>query len=114
MDRIKVLKKRIKNISDAEDIMVEVMDVFNETELIPTVGKYYTFVYNAKTPGIVYDQHPLVAIIGVQKWGFEGINFHWGDVRRYTWQEIPGSLHVVRNSEIMSLRNINYAKFKTN
>ena len=31
--------------------MLEIMGALNNTvEAIPSVGKYYTFVYNAKTP----------------------------------------------------------------
>lgn len=113
MDRVKVLKRRIKNISDPEDIMIEIMDIFNKTDIIPSVGKYYTFVYNAKTPRLLYDQHPLVAVTMVEKWGFEGVNFHWGKIRRYTWTEVPGRLHIIENNEIMALKNIKYAKFLT-
>lgn len=95
--------------------MIEIIDVFDKTELVPEVGNYYTFIYNAKTPDINYDQHPLVAVLSVNNWGFVGLNFHWislgeSEVRNYTWQEVAGRLHVVENDEIMSMRNINYAK----
>jgi len=60
--RVYTLEKRIKNIFDPEDIMIEVMDIFDETRLIPEVGEYYTFVYNAKTAGINYDKPPLFAV----------------------------------------------------
>ena len=47
-----------------EEMMLEIMDVLNETVTpIPDVGNFYTFVYNAKTPGETYDQHPLIACI---------------------------------------------------
>lgn len=111
MKRIDILKKRIKNISDPEEIMIEILDIFDKTELVPNVGNYYTFVYSPKTPNIVYDQHPLVAVTSIERWGFNGINFHWGQSRRYTWQEIIGKLHIVQNDEIIELRNIKYAKF---
>ena len=112
--RVYTLEKRIKNIFDPEDIMLEVMDIFDETRLIPEVGEYYTFVYNAKTPGINYDQHPLVAVTSVYNWGFQGINYHWNNVRRYTWEEVPGFLHIIRRDEINSLRNIKYAYYRNN
>lgn len=108
--RLDILHERIENLSDPEDIMVEIIDVFNKTELVPQVGNYYTFIYNPKTPDIDYDQHPLVAVTSIFNWGFQGINYHWNKVRRYTWQEVAGRLHVVENDEIMSMRNINYAK----
>ena len=112
ISRLDVLEERIKYLSDPEDIMVEILDVFNKTELVPEVGNYYTFIYNPKTPDIDYDQHPLVAVTSIFNWGFQGINYHWNKVKRYTWQEVAGSLHVVENDEIMSMRNINYAKIK--
>lgn len=112
ISRLDVLEERIEYLSDPEDIMVEILDVFNKTELVPEVGNYYTFIYNPKTPDIDYDQHPLVAVTSIFNWGFQGINFHWNEPRRYTWQEVAGSLHVVENDEIMSMRNINYAKIK--
>ena len=110
--RLDILHERIENLSDPEDIMIEIIDVFNKTELVPEVGNYYTFIYNAKTPNINYDQHPLVAVTSIFNWGFQGINYHWNESRRYTWQEVAGSLHVVEDDELMSLRNINYAKIK--
>lgn len=114
MSRIDILEQRIIRLSDPEDIMIEILDVFDRTELVPEVGNYYTFVYNPKTPNISYDQHPLVAVTSIERWGFNGVNFHWGDSRRYTWQEIAGKLHEIDNSEITALRNINYAKFRKN
>ena len=83
-----------------------------QTEIVPDAGNYYTFVYNAKTPG-VFDEFPLVAVTLVENWGFQGINFHWGASRNYTWMEIVGNLHVIQNDEIDYLRSLSYAKFKT-
>ena len=80
---------------------------------VPDVGGYYTFVYNAKTPNITYDQHPLVACTGVYQWGFVGINFHWGQSRAYTWSELAGQLYIVDIDEFDDLKNINYAKLVT-
>jgi len=50
--------------NDPEEMMLEIMERLNDTVTpIPEVGKFYTFVYNAKTPGKQYDQHPLIAWI---------------------------------------------------
>lgn len=120
--RVDRLKERIKNLSDAEDIMINIIEIFNETELIPDQGKYYTFIYNAKTTlnrdyegvrdfdKVYYDQHPLVAVFRIYKWGFEGLNFHWSKIRRYTWEEVAGSLHIVRPDEIDYMRTVEYMK----
>ena len=38
-----------------------IMDALSDTVTpIPDVGTLCTFVYNAKTPNLRYDQHPLV------------------------------------------------------
>jgi hypothetical protein len=109
--RVLQLKKRITGLTDPESIMLEIMDVFNESEFIPDVGKYYTFIYIPKTQEIKFDQFPLIACIEIQKWGFKGLNFHWGEVRNYTWLEVAGKLHIVKNNEIDYLRSVRYAKF---
>ena len=63
--------------NDQEDMMLEIMDALKGTVApVPDVGQLCTFVYNAKTPNITYDQHPLVAVTDVFNWGFRGLNFH--------------------------------------
>ena len=109
--RVNKLKRKVKGLTDPDSIMLEILDVFREIEYIPDVGKYYTFVYLAKTPKIRFDVHPLIACVDIQKWGFRGLNFHWGTVRNYTWQEVAGPLHIVRNNEIDYLRSLPYARF---
>jgi len=114
--RIKELKKRIaaSNSKDPEDLMLIIIDVFKEEVLHPEPGKFYTFIYNAKTPGIEYDQHPLIACTELQRWGFRGINFHWRKYRNYTWEEVAGKLHVVHPNELDELLAIPYAEFRLN
>ena len=64
--------------NDPEEMMLEIMQLLNGTVTpIPDEGSLCTFVYNAKTPRISYDQHPLVVVTEVLKWGFKGINFHY-------------------------------------
>ena len=113
-NRISSVKERLQSIPDAEDRMLLITEILTDTQPIPDVGDYYTFIYNAKTEGLEYDQHPLIACLEVQRWGFRGLNYHWGKVRNYTWEEIPGLLHVVRNSELQDLRDIGYAYFIKN
>ena len=101
--------------NDPEEMMLEIMEVLNDTvEPIPEVGKFYTFVYNAKTPGEQYDQHPLIACVGLFQWGFRGLNFHWQNYRNYTWEEVAGKLHVVQFQELDELLALQYGKFILN
>lgn len=114
--RMDILSERIKYLNDPEDKMIEIIDVLKDFDVVPDVGNYYTFIYNAKTPRKLYDQHPLIAVLEVGSWGFIGLNFHWvgldgADVRNYTWPEVAGYFHKVYNEEIMTMRNIEYAKF---
>ena len=110
--RVSALKRKVKDLNSPDDIMMNIMEVFDETEFIPDVGKYYTFVYLPKTNDIRYDEHPLVAVTAIERWGFKGINFHWGSSRNYTWQEVVGKLHVIENNEIDYLRSLKFAKFR--
>ena len=101
--------------NDPEDMMLEIMQLLNDTVTpIPEVGKFYTFVYNAKTPGETYDQHPLIACTALEKWGFKGLNFHWQQSRNYTWNELAGQLYIVQWNELDDLLAIPYAKFILN
>ena len=101
--------------NDPEDMMLEIMELLNDTVTpIPEVGKFYTFVYNAKTPGKTYDQHPLIACTALEQWGFKGLNFHWQQSRNYTWNELAGQLYIVQWNELDDLMAIPYAKFILN
>jgi len=101
--------------NDPEEMMLEIMEALNNTVTpIPEVGKFYTFVYNAKTPNITYDQHPLIACTDLQSWGFKGLNFHWRQSRNYTWEELAGQLYIVQYNELDDLLTIPYGKFILN
>ena len=114
--RVRELKRRVAaaKTKDPEELMLIIMDVLKEDALYPEIGKFYTFVYNPKTPGIEYDQHPLIACVGLYGWGFRGINFHWEKYRNYTWEDVAGKLFTVKYNELDELLSIPYAKFRLN
>ena len=114
MDRISSIKQNMLGIESPDELMLEILEALSESGNIPEAGNYYTFVYQPKTPGIQYDEFPLVAVTDVFSWGFKGLNFHWGNVRQYTWQEGIGNLHIVNSNEVESLRTIPFAKFRIN
>jgi len=100
--------------NDQEEMMLEIMELLNDTVTpVPDVGTLCTFVYNAKTPGVTYDQHPLVAVTDLFQWGFRGLNFHWQEYRQYTWEELAGQVYIVQREELDGLLSIPYAKFIT-
>jgi hypothetical protein len=114
--RVRELKKKVRSsgTTDPEDLMLIILDIFKDVVMTPEVGKFYTFIYNAKTPGLEYDQHPLIACTKIKSWGFIGINFHWRKYRNYTWEEVAGQLHIVQYNELDELLSIPYAKFRLN
>ena len=115
-NRIRASLSELNNqTNDPEEMMLEIMDALNDTVTpIPDVGNFYTFVYNAKTPGEQYDQHPLIACTSLERWGFRGLNFHWQKYRNYTWGELAGQLYIVRPNELDDLLAIPYGKFILN
>lgn len=109
----------ISSLPDADDRMLAILELLTTTALIPEVGRYYTFVYKPKTPRIQYDEYPLIACVGIFKWGFRGINYHWAarggePFRNYTWEEVVGFLHLVYPLELNDMRSIPYQNFKIN
>ena len=56
-ERTEELQTQIEKLDDPDDIMMNIMEVFTQTEVVPDAGNYYTFVYNAKTPGAVSYTH---------------------------------------------------------
>ena len=111
--RVEELKAAVEaeNTTDPEEIMLLIMEIFTIEVLYPEPGKFYTFVYNAKTPNETYDQHPLIACMELFRWGFRGLNFHWQKYRNYTWEEVSGKLHVVEFQELDELLALQYGKF---
>ena len=95
-------------------LATEILDVLTEGSNVPEAGNYYVFVYRAKTPGIAYDSHPLVAVTDVFQWGFKGLNYHWGEMRQYTFPEIIGGLYQVDEMELRDLRTIPFVKIVLN
>ena len=111
------LERDVSNIialDDADDRMLAVTEILTETEVVPDIGRYYTFIYAPKTPRIRYDQFPLIACVGLFQWGFRGYNFHWPAFRNYTWEEVVGYLHTAYPLEMNDLRSIPYQNFQIN
>lgn len=110
-NRIRPALDRLIGIEDPDDLMLEVLSLVRESGKVPRPGKFYIFVYNAKTPNLQYDQNPLVAVTEVFDWGFKGINFHWGETRQYTWSEVVGQLYEVYAEEVKDLQALPFQKF---
>jgi len=109
-NRIKPILYLLDGTESPDELMNDILSVLNKEVTVPTPGKYYTFIYNAKTPNIVYDQHPLIGALQVRQWGFIGFNYHWPEYRQYTWEEVSSPILEVYSFEIDDLKKIPYAK----
>jgi hypothetical protein len=112
LNRIQMLEEAILQGIDSEDeIMAVIQRIFDDTEQYPRPGNIYTFVYTAKTPGILYDQHPLLMVESIDLSGFRGYNVHWSDHRNYVWEGVGSSFHrVQRGEEFDYLHDVPYRK----
>ena len=113
-NRVRSIIDNLIGNENPDDLMLEVLGVLQESGKVPQEGRYYTFVYNPKTPNISYDQNPLVAVTNVYNWGFKALNFHWGEMRQYTWDEIAGSLYEVYADELADLREVPFGNIRLN
>jgi hypothetical protein len=113
-NRVSNIVKNLIGTESADDIMLELMDVLTETNDPPRPGALYVFVYNAKTPNIRYDQNPLIIVTGVYRWGFRAFNYHWGEERNYTWDEVAGGMYEVYKEELSDLRRLPFGNIRLN
>ena len=114
-NRVRSVVDNLIGTEEADDIMIELMDKLNSTVTSsPSVGKYYVFVYNAKTPNIQFDSNPLVAVTDVFEWGFRGINLHIGQYRNYTNNELVGQLYEVNADELSDVRELPFGNIMLN
>lgn len=114
-NRVRSVVNGLIGTEEPDDIMIELMDNLTSTSTSsPSVGKYYVFVYSAKTPNIQYDSNPLVAVTDVFEWGFRGINLHIGQYRNYTYNELVGQLYEVNSYELSDVRELPFGKMQLN
>ena len=115
MNRIESVRQDIHSEKNLDDRMELIMYALNDTVTpIPEEGTICTFRYYAKTPKLKYDQHPLVAVTELFRWGFRGINFHIRDYRQYTWEELGTQVYIVQQDELDDLLSLDYEKIVLN
>ena len=114
-NRVRSVIDNLIGTEEADDVMIELMDTLTDTVTSsPSAGKYYVFVYNAKTPNIQFDSNPLVAVTDVFEWGFRGINLHIGQYRNYTYNELVGQLYEVNPDELSDVRELPFVNITLN
>ena len=110
-----MIDNRVESINFGQDPtrnMAILLSTIEGPGIVPRPNKYYTFIYKAKTPNIQYDQHPLILCGNVFKWGFTGLNEHWGGLRQYSWNEVLSNIYQLSEDEFQYLTQVPLAKFK--
>lgn len=112
-NRIASVKRDLIGIESPSELMNMIIERIQDTERsYPSAGKYYTYIYYAKTPNIIYDRYPLILASEPMDYGFFGFNYHWGKIRQYTFPEVASPFYEVTMSEFTTLRSIPYADFR--
>jgi hypothetical protein len=117
-NRFSDFKKSLNGTEKPDKLMNEIMSILSGTEsAYPLQGKYYTYIYYAKTPKILYDQHPLILAGDMLPKGFLGFNYHLGKIRQYNTADgdrLVSGLYELSQQEFATLRSVPYRKLIQN
>jgi hypothetical protein len=117
-NRFSDFKKSLNGTEKPDRLMNEIMSILSGTEsAYPLPGKYYTYIYYAKTPKILYDQHPLILAGDMLPKGFLGFNYHLGKIRQYNTADgdrLVSGLYELSQKEFATLRSVPYRKLIQN
>ena len=117
-NRFSDFKKSLNGTEKPDKLINEIMTILSGTEsAYPLPGRYYTFIYYAKTPKILYDQHPLILAGDMLPKGFLGFNYHLGKIRQYNTVDgdrLVSGLYELSQKEFATLRSVPYRKLIQN
>jgi hypothetical protein len=117
-NRLKDFKESLLGTEKPEQLMDEILSRLSGTErLYPSPGRYYTYIYYAATPGILYDRHPLIKAGDLLPKGFRGFNYHLGKIRQYNTEDgdrLVSGLYELSQKEFDTLRSVPYGKLIQN
>ena len=117
-NRFSDFKKSLNGTEKPDRLMNEIISILSGTEsAYPLPGRYYTYIYYAKTPKILYDQHPLILAGDMLPKGFLGFNYHLGKIRQYNTVDgdrLVSGLYELSQKEFATLRSVPYRKLIQN
>jgi hypothetical protein len=117
-NRFSDFKKSLNGTEKPDKLMNEILSILSGTEsAYPLPGRYYTYIYYAKTPKILYDQHPLILAGDMLPKGFLGFNYHLGKIRQYNTADgdrLVSGLYELSQQEFATLRSVPYRKLIQN
>ena len=101
-----------------EELMNEILTIASDTKRnFPVPGKYYTYIYYAATPRILYDRHPLIIAGDILPKGFRAFNYHWGKIRQYNTEDgdrLVSGLYELTPQEYNILKSVPYKRIIRN
>lgn len=118
-NRIEPILFNLIGTETPDELMNEIIDALKDTNIgyTPVPGRYYTYVYFAKTPRLLYDRYPLIKAGDLLSKGFRGFNYHLGKIRQYNTQDgdrLVTGLYEVTTAEFNSLQKISYTRLIQN
>jgi hypothetical protein len=117
-NRLKDFKESLMGNESPEELMDGILSRLSGSErAYPSPGRYYTYIYYAVTPGILYDRHPLIMAGDILPKGFRGFNYHLGKIRQYNTVDgdrLVSGLFELSQQEFATLRSVPYGKLIQN
>ncbi|MGA1047986.1 MAG: hypothetical protein ACO3UU_08235 [Minisyncoccia bacterium] len=113
-NRIRPILEDLRSVSSPDKKMNMILEVIENTNrgMTPQAGKYYTFIYYAETPKLLYDKHPLIKAGDLLPKGFRGFNYHLGSIKQYNTEgngdRLVTGLYEVSIAEFDLLRKVAY------
>ena len=117
-NRLKYFKQSLIGTETPEDLMDGILNLISDTQrAFPIPGKYYTYIYYAKTPKLLYDRHPLILAGDALPKGFRGFNYHLGKIRQYNTVDgdrLVSGVYEITKEEFQTLRSVPYRRLVQN
>ena len=118
-NRIRPILEDLRRVSSSDKKMNIIIEAIEDTNrgMFPEAGKYYTYIYYAKTPKLVYDRYPLIKAGDLLPKGFRGFNYHLDKIRQYNTLDgdrLVTGLYEISPAEFDLLRRVAYQKIIKN
>lgn len=115
LNQLKELERQSQSRNPYSNMM-DLIDILSQRRYgFPNPGDIFTFIYEAKTPKLLYDRHPVSSIISLDPGRFVGYNYHLNMVRQYTGDggRILSNFYRILPEELDLILNINTKLIKT-
>jgi len=116
-NRIRPILEDLRRVSSSDKRMNMILEAIENTNrgMFPEAGKYYTYIYYAKTPKLLYDRYPLIKAGDLLSKGFRGFNYHLDKIRQYNTSDgdrLITGLYEISPAEFNLLLRVAYKKLE--